>query len=87
LRPLTGLDGPVREYVLERPETKEFLAELDRMFGLLLPGFIREGKSYLRVAVGCTGGRHRSVVIAEELARILKGHELDPAVVHRDVER
>ena len=47
LRPLTGLDGPVREYVLERPETKEFLAELDRMFGLLLPGFIREGKSYL----------------------------------------
>jgi UPF0042 nucleotide-binding protein len=87
LRPLTGRDEAVREYVLDRPETQAFLAELDRLFGLLLPGFVREGKSYLRVAVGCTGGRHRSVVIAEELARILKGHELDPAVVHRDVER
>jgi UPF0042 nucleotide-binding protein len=87
LRPLTGRDEAVREYVLDRPETKAFLAELDHMFGLLLPGFVREGKSYLRVAVGCTGGRHRSVVIAEELARILKGHELDPAVVHRDVDR
>jgi RNase adapter protein RapZ len=87
LRPLTGRDEAVREYVLDRPETKAFLAELDQLFGLLLPGFVREGKSYLRVAVGCTGGRHRSVVIAEELARILKRHELDPAVVHRDVER
>jgi UPF0042 nucleotide-binding protein len=87
LRPLTGRDEPVRKYVLERPETAEFLAELDRMFALLLPGFIREGKSYLRVALGCTGGRHRSVVIAEELARILQSHDLDPAVVHRDVER
>jgi len=87
LRPLTGRDEAVRDYVLERPETEAFLGELDRLFGLLLPGFVREGKSYLRVAVGCTGGRHRSVVIAEELARILKSHELDPAVVHRDVDR
>jgi UPF0042 nucleotide-binding protein len=87
LRPLSGRDEPVREYVLERPETKEFLAELDQLLGLLLPGFIREGKSYLRVALGCTGGRHRSVVIAEELARILKAHDLDPVVVHRDVDR
>lgn len=87
LRPLTGRDQEVKEYVLGRPETKEFLAELDKLFALLLPGFIREGKSYLRVALGCTGGRHRSVVIAEELARILKEHDLDPAVVHRDVDR
>jgi UPF0042 nucleotide-binding protein len=77
----------VREYVLGRTETKEFLAELDQLFGLLLPGFVREGKSYLRVALGCTGGRHRSVVIAEELARILKEHDLDPAVMHRDIDR
>jgi len=87
LRPLTGRDEAVRDYVLERPETEAFLGELDRLFGLLLPGFVREGKSYLRVAVGCTGGRHRSVVIAEELARILKSYELDPAVLHRDVDR
>jgi UPF0042 nucleotide-binding protein len=87
LRPLTGRDEPVREYVLGQPETTEFLAELDGMFTLLLPGFIREGKSYLRIALGCTGGRHRSVVIAEELARLLKAHDLDPAVVHRDVDR
>jgi UPF0042 nucleotide-binding protein len=87
LRPLTGRDEPVREYVLGRPETIEFLAQLDRLFELLLPGFVREGKSYLRVALGCTGGRHRSVVIAEELARLLKAHDLDPAVVHRDVDR
>jgi len=87
LRPLTGRDESVRQYVLDRPETKEFLAELERLFTLLLPGFVREGKSYLRVALGCTGGRHRSVVIAEELARILQAHDLDPAVVHRDVDR
>jgi UPF0042 nucleotide-binding protein len=87
LRPLTGRDAAVREYVLGQPETAEFLDELDGMFTLLLPGFIREGKSYLRIALGCTGGRHRSVVIAEELARLLKAHDLDPAVVHRDVDR
>ncbi len=87
LRPLTGRDDRVREYVLGQPETAEFLTELESMFTLLLPGFIREGKSYLRVALGCTGGRHRSVVIAEELARLLKAHDLDPAVLHRDVDR
>jgi UPF0042 nucleotide-binding protein len=87
LRPLTGRDESVRQYVLDRAETKEFLVELERLFTLLLPGFVREGKSYLRVALGCTGGRHRSVVIAEELARILQAHDLDPAVVHRDVDR
>jgi UPF0042 nucleotide-binding protein len=87
LRPLTGLDDVVREYVLEQPEANEFLHELEDMFDLLLPGFVREGKSYLRIAVGCTGGRHRSVVIAEELAELLKKHGLDPTVVHRDVDR
>jgi UPF0042 nucleotide-binding protein len=87
LRPLTGRDPAVRDYVLGLPETKEFLAELDRLFSVLLPGFVSEGKSYLRVAFGCTGGRHRSVVIADELAQILKAHDLDPAVVHRDVDR
>ena len=72
LRPLTGLDAPVREYVLEQPGTGEFLDELDRLFDLLLPGYEQEGKAYLSIGVGCTGGRHRSVVIAEQLARRLE---------------
>ena len=61
----------MREYVLEQPGTGEFLDELDRLFDLLLPGYEQEGKAYLSIGVGCTGGRHRSVVIAEQLARRL----------------
>jgi len=87
LRPLTGRDDPVRDYVLGQPEAREFLTRLDNLFELLVPAFVREGKSYLRIAVGCTGGRHRSVVIAEELARCLRDHGLDPTVLHRDVDR
>ena len=87
LRPLTGRDEPVRDYVLSQPEAREFLDRLEHLFELLVPAFVREGKSYLRIAVGCTGGRHRSVVIAEELARSLRGHDLDPTVLHRDVDR
>jgi UPF0042 nucleotide-binding protein len=87
LRPLTGRDEPVRDYVLGQPEARDFLDRLDHLFELLVPAFVREGKSYLRIAVGCTGGRHRSVVIAEELARSLRDHGLDPTVLHRDVER
>src|SRR5204863_605299 len=67
LRPLTGLDPPVRDYVLKQRETKEFLAKLDDLFAFLLPNYVDEGKSYLTVAIGCTGGHHRSVVLAEEL--------------------
>jgi UPF0042 nucleotide-binding protein len=87
LRPQTGVDAAVREYVLEQPQALEFLDRLDGLFGLLLPAFVQEGKSYLRIAVGCTGGRHRSVVIAEELARLLREHGLDPTVAHRDINR
>jgi UPF0042 nucleotide-binding protein len=53
----------------------------------LLPAFVREGKSYLSVGIGCTGGRHRSVVIATELARLLERHGVSPRVHHRDIER
>ncbi|MGQ0616213.1 MAG: RNase adapter RapZ [Acidimicrobiia bacterium] len=87
LRPLTGTDDAVRHYVLSQPETAEFLDRLDGLFELLLPAFTREGKSYLRIAFGCTGGRHRSVVVAEEMAARLRGHGLDPSVAHRDVTR
>jgi UPF0042 nucleotide-binding protein len=87
LRPLTGTDQRVREYVLAQPETAPFLAELERLFALLLPAYVREGKSYLSIGVGCTGGRHRSVVIASELAELLESHGVSPRVHHRDVRR
>jgi UPF0042 nucleotide-binding protein len=87
LRPLTGRDAAVRQYVMEQPETAEFLERLDGLLALVLPAYAREGKSYLTIAVGCTGGRHRSVVIAEEVAELLRGHDFEPAVKHRDVDR
>jgi len=85
LRPLTGLDDPVREYVGRQPETPEFLAKLDDLFALLLPAYVKEGKSYLSIAVGCTGGTHRSVYIAEELAKLLEARGFRPMVSHRDL--
>ena len=87
LRPLTGVDQPVRDYVLDQPDTKEFLARLDDLLALLLPAYVREGKSYLTIAVGCTGGNHRSVVIADELARLLEKRGFSPTVSHRDIGR
>ncbi|HVM02829.1 MAG TPA: RNase adapter RapZ [Acidimicrobiales bacterium] len=87
LRPLTGLDAAVRDYVLAQPDTKEFLARLDDLFALVLPGYVKEGKTYLSVAVGCTGGRHRSVVLAEEVARSMEAHGFRPVVNHRDLAR
>jgi len=87
LRPLSGLDEAVRTYVLEQPETLEFLDKVTDLLTSLVPAFVREGKSYLAVAVGCTGGRHRSVVLAEELAARLGRHGVSTSVFHRDVER
>ena len=87
LRPLTGLDPPVRDYVMAQPDTKEFLARLDDLFTLVLPGYVKEGKTYLSVAVGCTGGRHRSVVLAEAVARSMEAHGFTPVVNHRDIGR
>jgi RNase adapter protein RapZ len=87
LRPQTGLDAPVRTYVLAQPGTKEFLGELDSLLTMTLPGYEREGKAYLSIGVGCTGGRHRSVVISEQLAERLRGHGYHATVHHRDVDR
>jgi UPF0042 nucleotide-binding protein len=87
LRPLTGHDAPVRDYVLSSPEASTFLDQLEGLLQTLLPSYAAEGKSYLTVAIGCTGGRHRSVVIAEELAHRLRstGHAVRTA--HRDLTR
>lgn len=87
LRPKSGLDAPVLDYVMAQDATARFLTELERMLELLVPLYVQEGKSYLSVAFGCTGGRHRSVVIAEQAARILRRFGLDPAITHRDIDR
>ncbi|MGA2448996.1 MAG: RNase adapter RapZ [Polyangiaceae bacterium] len=88
LRPLTGLDEAVISYVLAAPETQEFLARGRALLEFVLPGCEREGKSYLTIAIGCTGGRHRSVVVAESLAGELRATTGFPiAVVHRDANR
>ncbi len=87
LRPLTGNDREIRDFVLGREETTEFLAALDQLLAVLLPAYVKEGKSYLSLAFGCTGGRHRSVVIADEVAASLRRMGFEPVVHHRDVER
>ena len=87
LRPLSGLDQSVSDYVLQQPLAVEFVDKIDSLFGMLIPAYRAEGKSYLTVAIGCTGGRHRSVAIAEEVSRkfIQLGH--NPRVIHRDIAR
>jgi RNase adapter protein RapZ len=87
LRPYTGLDAPVRDYVLGNPVTQEFLSKLDDLLAMLLPAYVKEGKAYLSIAVGCTGGQHRSVAIAEELGRRLALLEYPPMIRHRDLHK
>ena len=87
LRPHSGLDAPVRDYVLSQPETKEFLDKVDGLLTGILPSFEREGKSYLTIGLGCTGGRHRSVALAEALGERFVGHGYPVSVFHRDVDR
>ena len=87
LRPLDGRDAPVRDYVMSQDDAKAYLAELQRLFELTLPAYEREGKAYLSIALGCTGGRHRSVAMAEALSGILEDLGYRPHVRHRDVDR
>ena len=87
LRPQSGLDPPVRDYVLGQPLAVDFVGQIDALLGLLLPAYVVEGKAYLTIAIGCTGGRHRSVAIAEELARRIEAWGHVPKVIHRDLER
>ena len=87
LRDGTGLDEAVREHVLRQPEAVEFLERLGDLLGFLLPAYAREGKSYLSIAIGCTGGRHRSVVVAEALATTIAELGYHPNVHHRDLDK
>jgi len=87
LRPLTGLDEPVREYVESGTQAGEFYGRLVPLLEFLLPAYVAEGKQHLTVAVGCTGGRHRSVTVADRIARELGNRDdVKLRVVHRDVE-
>jgi RNase adapter protein RapZ len=87
LRPLPGTDPAVREYVLSQQDTGPFVAQLKELLQLLLPAYTREGKSYLSLGLGCTGGRHRSVVIAEELGAVLEELGYIATIHHRDIDR
>jgi RNase adapter protein RapZ len=87
LRPLTGHDPAVRDFVLERAQASDFLDRFEGLMLSLLPSYEVEGKSYLTVAVGCTGGRHRSVAVVEELARRLRDHGYAVRTSHRDLSR
>jgi UPF0042 nucleotide-binding protein len=88
LKPLSGLDEPVAKYVLGAPETQEFLRRTRELLEFVMPRYEREGKSYLTIAVGCTGGRHRSVAVAEALARGMSASlATSVGVIHRDIHR
>ncbi|MEI6201490.1 MAG: RNase adapter RapZ, partial [Enhydrobacter sp.] len=86
LKPLTGVDPEVVAFIATDPDYEPFMGRLEGMIGPLLPRFDAEGKSYLTVAVGCTGGRHRSVAIAERLAGWLRGAGRSVTLSHRDVD-
>jgi RNase adapter protein RapZ len=83
-RPLTGRDPRVAKYIRSFPQTKEFIQRISDLLVYLLPHYIHEGKSYLTIAFGCTGGQHRSVMIAEDVAKRLRAAEYRVKVVHRD---
>ena len=84
LRPLTGLEEPVATYVLEQPQAQHFVDDVVKMLEWQIPAFAKEGKSYLSIAIGCTGGKHRSVAVAEEIRRRLG---VSTPVFHRDMPR
>jgi UPF0042 nucleotide-binding protein len=87
LRPLPGTDDRVRRYVRGQQTYREFMRRLRALLGFMIPGFVAEGKSYLTIAVGCTGGRHRSVVVVDDLAAFFGDKGLPTSVEHRDLDR
>ena len=87
LKDLRGVDEPVRDYVLASEGAEEFLERVDELLAFLIPRFQSEGKSYLSIGIGCTGGHHRSVAIAEELEKRISERGIGAAVRHRDIDR
>ena len=87
LRPYSGKNPRVARYIRSFPQTEQFLHRIESLLLYLIPHYIREGKSYLTIALGCTGGRHRSVMLAEVIRGVLKRKGYSAKVVHRDIER
>jgi UPF0042 nucleotide-binding protein len=84
---MSGLDAPVRDYVRSQPRSEEFLDQYEALLALLTDGFLNEDKSFLTVAIGCTGGRHRSVAMSEALGERLRARGVKTQVIHRDLGR
>lgn len=87
LRPYTGKDPKVRQYIRSFPQTGEFLRRIEGLLTYLIPHYIREGKSYLTIAFGCTGGKHRSVMMAEWMKHALEKKGFATRVIHRDIDK
>ena len=88
LRPKTGNDPEIRDFVLQYPEATQFLDKLEDMVKFLIPNYISEGKNQLIISIGCTGGKHRSVTLANELYKRLEGeNEYGLKIEHRDIEK
>ena len=87
LRRFTGKDPKVRRYIQSFPQTSEFLRRIEGLLTYLIPHYIREGKSYLTITFGCTGGKHRSVMLAESVKKALDRHGFSTKVVHRDIDK
>jgi UPF0042 nucleotide-binding protein len=87
LRRFTGRDPKVRRYIRSFPQTGEFLKRIEGLLAYLIPHYIQEGKSYLTIAIGCTGGKHRSVMLGEAIKKALEKHSYSAKVVHRDIDK
>ena len=87
LRPLSGLEGPVHDFIFGKEQTKQFVRHLHEMFSFLIPRYQEEGKVYLVIGVGCTGGRHRSVAMARWLGELFTRQGQEVIVTHRDMDR
>lgn len=87
MRTLTGLDEKVSNFVIDHPKTQEFLGAWFRLLDAVMPGYIAEGKPRLSIAIGCTGGQHRSVAIAEATGRYLERHQYHVSISHRDLAK
>ena len=87
LRKFTGRDAKVRRFIRSFPQTGEFLRRMESLLAYLMPHYIEEGKSYLTLAFGCTGGKHRSVMLAEEIKKALEKRKYATKVIHRDIDK
>jgi len=87
LRRFTGKDPQVQKYIRSFPQTAEFLRRIEGLLTYLIPHYIREGKSYLTIAIGCTGGKHRSVMLGEQIKKSLAKRGFNTKVTHRDIDK